>query len=72
MTPQEKAEKLLDNFIWCATTPEQTAPLAKEVAKQCAIICVEEILDNGGDDRLYLGSNDREYWNEVLTEIEKI
>ena len=32
-TPKQKAEELLDNFMWCSTSLGYTAPLAKEVAK---------------------------------------
>jgi hypothetical protein len=72
MTPKEKAKELVDKyynfntdenpFEWCTEIPIP-------VAKQCALICVEEIIEFGNN------SNIREpmmYWNKVKEEIEKL
>jgi len=64
MTPKEKAKELfdkiykLDNRAWY------------DVAKQCALIAVDEILNNDGFTRFdqYL----TEYWQEVKHEIEQL
>lgn len=45
MTAKEKAEKIIDKLMWCCTTSDQTAPLCKDVAKQCALICVDEMYE---------------------------
>ena len=69
MTPKEKAEKLVDNFMWCATTSDQTAPISKEYAKMYALICCDEMLahlEMVDDDAAII------YWHDVKNEIEKL
>jgi hypothetical protein len=79
MTPKEKAKELVDKFY-------QRFPLKMNVittrgdlsweydswneAKQCAIIAVDEILNNDGFTQfdVYL----TEYWQEVKQEIENL
>jgi hypothetical protein len=66
MTPQEKAEELFNNFF--DLYPNQDAYF---IAKQCALICVEELLK---DKEIIDGMrviNDP-YWLEVKQEIEKL
>ena len=62
MTPKEKAIELVDKYI-------QTNGNSF-FAKQCALIAVDEIINNDGftkfDDYL------TEYWQEVKQEIEKL
>ena len=59
MTPKENAKELfdkiynLDNRAWF------------DIAKQCALVCVDEILDNIVDEN---GWN-IDYWNDVKREI---
>lgn len=68
ISPQEKAEELYDKFY--AWYPNQDAQF---IAKQCALIAVDEIaqelsvLPYGLQ---YLSRMD--YWVEVKTEIEKL
>ena len=72
MTPEQQAKELVERF-------KDVIPYKgfmfdeekKKYAKQCALICVDVILNRGFDDRLYLGSNDEEYWEEVKQEIKK-
>lgn len=68
MTPKEKCDELFEKYyqwnfhsfgVYCTAT-----------AKQCALICVDEML---ADLRLYeLNSILINYWQQVKTEIEKI
>ena len=57
MTAKEKAMELVDKFqfMW----------MLKYDSKQCALICVDEILEF--HDRI-----DVKYWNEVKQEINKL
>ena len=41
---------------------------AKKIAKECAIIAVNEIFKSG----LFMFIEDEQYWNEVKQEIEKL
>ena len=60
MTPEQKAKFLRDKFFWKAV---KTA----EQAKKCALITVDEILENT---RLELAGV--KYWASVKNEIEKL
>lgn len=60
MTHKEKAEELVGKFLDHSDF-ETTDP--SEPAKQCAIICVDEIL------MLKIGNNEREYYDQVKQEI---
>jgi hypothetical protein len=53
MAPKEKAKELVDNFI-----PHSTGNSNINEAKQCALIAVDEILDDYED-----------YWQQVKQEI---
>ena len=76
MTPQEKAEELVDKFQFILTE--------KQFGKQCALISVDEILNcpamNDCEQVKYSdGSYAREYyevpnkyWSKVKQEIEKL
>jgi hypothetical protein len=64
MTPKEKAEELVNKF---AKLPEEGSLmwyLSFEIAKKCALIAVDEIIDKDGF------NND--YWKEVKQELEKL
>jgi hypothetical protein len=65
MTPKEKAEELYVGY-WYLTNDSR-------IAKQCALIAVNEIL-NAIDWDYYEGSSQTEhnYWKEVKQEIEKL
>jgi hypothetical protein len=69
MTPKEKAKKMVEIYtqvsefgIWNTTNVFVT--LNKELAKQCALIAVDEVLGYMGSDRGY------QFWKEVKQEIE--
>lgn len=62
MTPKEKAEELVNRFIYRRTDYVEIYD-----AKQCALLAVDEILDI-----LNQLSLEYEYWQEVKQEIEKL
>ena len=74
MTPRKKADKLVDAFY--QTTPNEAwinKPIglsleykAWEQAKQCALICCNEVLGNISADIDYI------YWLEIKQEVEKL
>jgi hypothetical protein len=67
MTPKEKAEELVNRF---AKLPEEGSLmwyLSFEIAKKCALIAVDEILDTI---KWCIGDSQVEYWQEVKKEIE--
>jgi len=61
MTPKEKAKELVNKFlqIYDGRVPQ---------AKQCTLICVDEMLEELGEE-LKLAYN---YWQEVKQEINKL
>ena len=66
MTPKEKAEELIKKFM--------TFGAADFVAKECALICVNELLNE--NERINKESDFptplTEYWQEVKQEIKKL
>jgi hypothetical protein len=64
ITPKEKAEKLVltylklqePNYNW----------FHNGLAKQCALICCDEVLGDMGADRGY------EFWSQVKDELQKL
>ena len=73
MTPKEKAEELFTTYRFSLSIPN--APLGDlkdSIAKQCALIAVNEIM-NAIDWHDYDSPNEEwGYWNEVKDEIEKL
>jgi hypothetical protein len=80
MTPKEKAEELVERFNLLQTYVEY---FSLDHAKQCTLICVDEILNNSqrngkdiwrlpfySDNEILL--SDANYWQQVKTEIENI
>ena len=76
MIPKQKAEQLVEKFYLEVNDPTNNIILYKERAKRCALICINEILltepcrivrDNWNEQLL-----DKEYWQKVKQEIEKI
>jgi hypothetical protein len=67
MTPQEKAREIVIKMQF------QNPPLNFEQAKQCALIAVDEILDDdmyGMEEEHF--ENRIDYWEQVKQEIEKL
>ena len=78
MIPAEKAKELVDKYWIYLRAGLLYDEEAKEDAKQCASIAVEEIeealADYGRGDSLQLQNMDSEFrfWEQVKTEIEKL
>jgi len=69
MTPKEKAEELVNKYsIWCWNE----VVCDYEIAKQCALIAVDEILDSIIKINQYDFATLNYYWNEVKQELEKL
>ena len=79
MTPKEKAEDLFSKFI-DEIPPNQEKDINKfmevdrEAAKQCALIAVDEILNNWKDEASIQFPYGKviTYWNIVKEEIEEL
>ena len=76
MTPKEKAKELTERFLFPITQrfAEQNEIISKRysnAAKECALICVDEIIEElkRYTDPDSLGVL---YWNDVKKEIEKL
>jgi hypothetical protein len=65
MTPQEKAVELYNRYEQLGRDFTRGVSM-REFAKQCALICCNEVLGYMGADRGY------QYWTEVKAEIEKL
>jgi hypothetical protein len=64
MTPKEKAEDIFNKY-WLVDSDEDSAPYTdKSMAKKCALIAVDEIINTGA-----LGSLLEEYYQKVKQEI---
>jgi len=87
MIPQEKAIQLVDHYMDLSEEQEYNTPryMSKEMAKQCALIAVDEIIESRKDDSMFgdtLLSTSSEYytphpmyltyWLQVKQEIEKL
>jgi hypothetical protein len=79
MTPKEKAEELIKKFnpfVYChlgsgiLTNTESYSAIIHS-AKQCALIAVDEMLDELSNEDLYKKSN-YIFWQEVKIEINKL
>ena len=81
MTPKEKAQELVNKF---AKLPEEGSLmwyLSFEIAKKCALIAVDEILETtkvkwatqrkfpNGEYKFWKGVAYKKYWQEVKQEI---
>ena len=75
MTPKEKAIELVNKqLIILANAFFASLRSKNEMAKQCALICVDEILENIPNEVMsykpFMMNND--YWQEVKQEINKL
>lgn len=64
MTPKEKAKELVLKYLKIDNNTKKW--FNKNIAKQCALICCDEVLGYMGADRGY------SFWTEVKQEIEKL
>jgi len=67
MTPKEKANELWDKMLGGYEGNELTIEIDKLIAKQDALICVDEIINNNYGSRL-----DMIFWREVKEEIKNL
>ena len=65
MTPQEKAVELYTKYEQLGRDFTRGVSM-HEFAKQCALICCDQVLSDMGADRGY------SYWMEVKAEIQKL
>ena len=73
MTPKEKAEKLVDNYLTASFgVMEEYIPVPMVLAKQCALIAVDEILNLEPPELSYMEPFSNSWWQEVKQEIEKL
>jgi hypothetical protein len=78
MTPKEKAEELFNKYCIYLRAGLLYDEEAREDAKQCALIAIDEIekalTDYGRGDSLQLQNMDSEFrfWEQVKQEIEKL
>jgi hypothetical protein len=67
MTPKEKAIELVEKFMIIKQIKlSDYSKIYLPTAKECALICCDEILGDMGADRGYA------FWTEVKQEIEKL
>jgi len=78
MTPQEKAKELYFKFYFKIPSIQDEGQMQDEASKQCALIAVDEILNNSIDYNAYDGVDgndiwsDNDYWIEVKKEINEL
>ena len=75
MTPKEKAKELIHYYIKELLSAKYSINgfVINDLAKQCALIAVDEIYNEIDDNYDTLHSSDRkQYWQDVKTEIEKL
>lgn len=81
MTPKEKANELVNKYFLeiegADTYAFNLSSLNLYIAKQCALIAVDEIIKNGGTKYIIeykpnSYTNEVWYWEEVKQEIEKL
>jgi hypothetical protein len=70
MTQKEKADELIGKFMMLDTHDEDPFIIRQNRAKQCALIAVDEILNNDGFTQFDIHLT--EFWQEVKQEIEKL
>jgi hypothetical protein len=68
MTPKEKAKELFDK-MYMVDDPMGNYPMCFDTAKQCALIAIDEVIDNIEDDYMHY---ELDWWQEVKQEINKL
>lgn len=71
MTPKEKAYELYIRYL-LLTNDSILLTNDSRIAKQCALIAVDEIISEYNRMERYNFVIEKEYWQEVKTEIEKL
>ena len=80
MTPKEKAKELVESFYRSMFDIKLSDTHIMQTAKQCALICVDEIINSSPSlpilaDNGSFGSDIEEstkWWKQVKTEIENL
>ena len=75
MTPKEKAIDLVDTYkfvLWSEDTQCGDEILCTGIAKRCALIAVDEIINQCWDYREIDLEASYNYWDEVKHEIKKL
>lgn len=70
MIPQEKAKELFNKFAFEKTPEGYKMFQTSNESKRCSLIAVNEIIYAIED--IFETLDEREYWQEVKTEIEKL
>ena len=72
MNPKEKANELVDKFTEPTKVPNIKMIWIEDIlaAKQCALICVDEISNEQG--MIYHTDGTLDYWQQVKLEIKKL
>ena len=72
--PKEIAEKLVDEFMWCATSLGQSAPLAPEVTKDIVKRHIGLLMPYLAwiDDEFHSTDELQDLHKQVLIELEKL
>lgn len=74
MTPKEKCDELIDKFVDASVVEEEENyfhPRPYSLAKQCALIAVNEIIKTFRKDLPEIGLG-KGFWYSVKQEIEKL
>ena len=71
MTPKEKAKYLVDRF-YTFIDFDEVYQGSKKSSKQCALICVDEILKGMSNQINQIDTIDTIYWLKVKQEINKL
>jgi hypothetical protein len=72
MTPKEKAEELIDKMYYVGRYDDKedyNPAMAWERAKQCALIAVDEIIEQNNVWIIQTKKGTNNYWNDVKKEI---
>ena len=72
MTPKEQAEKLVNEYYSYLKANLMNDEEAREDAKVCALILVDNIIKELLSDELFYFKTKVHYWQEVKREIEKL
>jgi hypothetical protein len=76
MTPKEQAQELINKYSEHSYISLTNNPTTSYHKKQCALICVDEILESKPTSKVHTFKCDlkisREYWQEVKEEINKL
>lgn len=67
MTPKEKATQLFEKML-STDKVDNYSFVSNNVAKQCALIAVDEVINSA----LFKWLEDEIYWQEVKQEIQKL